>query len=145
MRTESIREALAAGALTAPAGNKVGVCWERSNCGREYSLPFFCCGVEQHKVQPVPPCSRALRGYFSRQPRRLWYFEDICGASVFHIIFNTLIASFRDVWQALYLCRPVAAAALQSFPVRPILIRITVLTCGAALLLLAGGVTGEYF
>lgn len=61
MIIESIREALAARVLRAPAGNKVGVCWERCNCGREYSLPFFCCGIEQHKVQPVPPCSCALQ------------------------------------------------------------------------------------
>lgn len=61
MIIESIKQALAARALSGPAGSKVGVHWERCNCGREYSLPFFCCGIEQHKVQPVPPRSRALQ------------------------------------------------------------------------------------
>lgn len=61
MITEYIKEVLAARALSNPAGSKVDVCWERCNCRREYSLPFFCCGIEQHKVQPVPLHSRALQ------------------------------------------------------------------------------------
>lgn len=73
--------------------------WERAfSC-------LFCCGFEELRVQPVPrvpvPCNAG--GYFSRQPRRLWYFEDICGARAFHIIFNTLIA-LKAIWQTPCLC-----------------------------------------
>lgn len=61
MISESIKEALAARALTASAGNKVGVFWERCNCGQSILFPSFVVELNSIKVQPVPPCSCALQ------------------------------------------------------------------------------------